>query len=98
MKVIWSEIADGDRDSIIGYIWLHSPRAAAQMDALFDMATTTLAEFPRLGKTGEMDGTRELLPHGSYRMIYSVEVDKVVVLRVLHTSRQWPPASDDETT
>ncbi|SMH37851.1 type II toxin-antitoxin system RelE/ParE family toxin [Mesorhizobium australicum] len=98
MNVSWSEIADADRDAIIGYIWLYSPRAAAQMDALFDLAATKLADFPYSGKVGKLEGTRELLPHRSYRLIYSVEVDKVVILRIFHTSRQWPPADDNETS
>ena len=51
MNVSWSEIADADRDAIIGYIWLYSPRAAARMDALFDLAATKLADFLLLGES-----------------------------------------------
>ena len=38
-------------------------------------------------------GTRELIVHESYRLIYEVdEPDEVVwVLALVHTARRWPP-------
>ena len=36
-------------------------------------------------------GTRELIPHPSYRVVYQVEGEAVWVLAVVHTARQWPP-------
>ncbi|MFO1210519.1 MAG: type II toxin-antitoxin system RelE/ParE family toxin [Amaricoccus sp.] len=38
-----------------------------------------------------MPGTRELVAHPSYRLIYNVRGDTVRILRVLHTARRWPP-------
>ncbi|WP_292193740.1 type II toxin-antitoxin system RelE/ParE family toxin [Mesorhizobium sp.] len=43
------------------------------MDQLFSDAVAELADFPRLGRTGKIRGTRELNPHESYRLVYEVE-------------------------
>ena len=37
-------------------------------------------------------GTRELIPHESYRLVYEIEGTTVWVLALVHTARQWPPA------
>ena len=45
-----------------------------------------------MGKPGRVQGTRELVAHRSYILIYAVKADQVQVLRLLHTARQWPSA------
>lgn len=57
------------------------------------MAAARLANFPLLGKPGQIAGTRELITHENYRLIYEVvEADDTVwVLALIHTARQWPP-------
>ena len=38
-------------------------------------------------------GTREWIPHASYRLVYEVDEDHgaVWILALVHTARQWPP-------
>lgn len=36
-------------------------------------------------------GTRELVAHQNYILIYDMADDLVRVLRVLHAARKWPP-------
>jgi plasmid stabilization system protein ParE len=45
-----------------------------------------------MGRPGQIPGTRELIPHESYRVIYEVKVDTVWTLALVHTARMWPPA------
>ncbi len=52
-------------------------------------AATRLAEYPFMGRSGKIPGTRELLPHESYRLVY--EIVGETVLALVHTSRRWPP-------
>jgi toxin ParE1/3/4 len=47
-----------------------------------------------LGHIGRVPGTRELIPHESYRLVYEVEADTVWILALVHTARQWPPMRD----
>lgn len=44
-----------------------------------------------LGKAGAIPGTRELIPHESYRLVYEISGDTVWILTLVHTARRWPP-------
>lgn len=92
MKIVWTPEAELDREEIFDYIAADNPRAAVRMDELFDEAVARLRHFPLLGGAGTVAGTRELIPHPSYRVVYQVEGEVVWVLAVVHTARQWPPA------
>lgn len=61
---------------------------------MFSDAAAQLADFPKLGHDGEIAGTRELIPHRSYRMVYEVIADTVWILLLIHAARQWPPAQE----
>jgi len=91
VKVIWTPEAEQDRDEIWLHIAADSSRAAAQMDELFSNAAARLADHPKLGRPGKIAGTRELIPHESYRLVYEIESETVWVLTLIHTARGWPP-------
>ena len=94
MRIIWTPEANQDREDIQDYIALDDPRAAAYLDETFLEAAAKLGDFPKLGREGEILGTRELIPHESYRLVYEVDetTATVWVLALVHTARQWPPA------
>ncbi len=73
------------------YIATDDPAAAAGMDKLFSDAVARLAGFSKIGRTGKIAGTRELIPHESYRLVYEIEGETVWILALVHTARQWPP-------
>ena len=93
MRVLWTPEANQDRLDIQDYIAADSPRAAVDMDELFLSCAAQLGAFPMLGRPGRIPGTRELVPHASYRLIYELaEADDTVwILALVHTARQWPP-------
>ena len=91
MKVRWTASARLDRLDIVDHIAVDSPSAAVRMDTLFSEAAESLARFPRMGRVGKVPGTRELVPHEIYRLVYEVEDDTVWILTLIHASRQWPP-------
>ncbi len=64
------------------------------MDQLFSDAAAALSELPMRGRAGKIPGTRELVPHESYRLVYEIEDETVWVLALVHTARQWPPITD----
>ena len=94
MRVIWTPEAQQDRADVWDYIAADNPRAAARMDELFSEAAARLAEHPKLGRPGKIPGTRELIPHESYRLVYEIDPQAVWVLVLVHTARQWPPARE----
>jgi toxin ParE1/3/4 len=61
------------------------------MDEIFSAAVSRLAEHPLLGRGGQIPGTRELIPHENYRLVYEVRADTVWILTLVHTARLWPP-------
>jgi toxin ParE1/3/4 len=95
VRVRWSPLAIRNLADISAYIALDSPAAAVRMDDLISNAAARLSNFPNLGRKGSVAGTRELIPHPSYRIVYQVVGETVWILSVVHTSRQWPPVLDE---
>ncbi len=89
MRVVWTPEAD-----IWDYIAADNAAAAARMDQLFSDAAARLVDFPKLGRTGGIPGTRELIPHESYRLVYEVEGETLWVLALVHTARRWPATKE----
>jgi addiction module RelE/StbE family toxin len=92
VKVIWTPEALQDRIDIWDYIASDNPHAAARMDDLFSDSAKLLIEHPKLGRSGKVPGTRELVAHEHYLLVYEIDNDTVWVLTLIHTSRLWPPA------
>lgn len=92
MKVFWTRSAENDRADIIDFIAQDNPLAAVRMDELFEAAVGGLATHPLMGRPGQIPGTRELIPHESYRLVDEVHADTVWILTLVHTARLWPPA------
>jgi len=91
VRLAWTPEARADREAIYSHIEADNPRAALRLDALFSRRAAQLVSSPMIGRPGRVGNTRELVVHPNYLLIYDVFGDLVRVLRVLHTSRQWPP-------
>jgi len=91
VKLVWTRPAHADRKKIREYIAQHAPAAALALDELFAEKAGRLVDHPGLGRPGRVAGTRELVAHQNYILVYDVAGDLVRVLRVLHAARQWPP-------
>jgi addiction module RelE/StbE family toxin len=93
MNPVWTRPARADRREIFEFIAADSIRAAIRMDLIFAEKAETLRSFPEIGHPGRVPGTRELLAHRHYILVYRVHEETVQILRLLHTSRQWPRTS-----
>lgn len=91
MKLVWTRPAREDRKVIREYIAADNPSAALALDELLSEKAARLVDHPGLGRPGRLQGTRELVAHRNYILIYDVAGDLVRVLRILHAARQWPP-------
>lgn len=94
MELFWTPEAILDRDDIYTYIELDDPAAALDLDELFEEKAELLIDHPLLGRIGRVVGTRELVAHRNYILIYDVVGERVRVLNIVHAARQWPPASE----
>lgn len=91
MQVIWTPEALQDRLDIWEYIATENPRAAVHMDELFSAADASLADVPDKGRLGTVAGTRELIPHENYRLVYQTDRGAIWILALVHVARMWPP-------
>ncbi|TDM07992.1 MAG: type II toxin-antitoxin system mRNA interferase toxin, RelE/StbE family [Ideonella sp. MAG2] len=92
MKIIWTPQALKDRSDIWDFISADNPIAASDLDDTFSIAVSRLAEHPLLGRHGHVEGTRELIVHPNYRLVYEMTSEVVWILALVHTARQWPLA------
>ncbi len=49
-----------------------------------------LEQHPGMGRAGRIIGTRELVVHKNYVLIYRVRSERVEVIEVLHTAKKFP--------
>lgn len=97
MRLVWARTAIEDREGIFSHIDADSPKAAVHVDEQIVLATRRLLDFPESGRSGRVAGTRELvIPRTPFIAVYTVAVDKIRILRVLHGAKIWPDQVDDE--
>ena len=88
-RVVWSPRAFADIEAIAAYIAADSPSYANTVVRKVITSTRSLAQFPLSGrKVPEFDdeSIRELLAY-SYRIIYVVDEEQVIVTSVIHGKR-----------
>ncbi|MDR0239749.1 MAG: type II toxin-antitoxin system RelE/ParE family toxin [Deltaproteobacteria bacterium] len=90
-KVAWLRLALADLHDIGSYLAEHDPAAARDVAQHIWKAGQSLAAAPSRGRPGRAPGTRELvLTRYPYFLAYRVSKQDVQIMRVLHTSRQYP--------
>ena len=91
MRVRWTPAAADDFENIANYLFEQPPENAARLIREIYRAPKGLESFPKRGRVGKKEGTRELvLPSLPYVIIYRVTSESVYILRVLHGSQDWP--------
>lgn len=90
MRVDWSETADSDIEGIIEYIAADNPDAAESLKETIVRRAESLSFMPLIGRTGRVSGTREIVAHPNYIIVYCVDSEAVTILRILHGKRQYP--------
>lgn len=88
----WRATARADLLAIIDYISDDNPDAAQQLKDEIEAKAARLPEHPKLYRQGRIHGTREMVVHANYVVIYVEDDNAVSILRVLHAAQQWPPA------
>ena len=88
MNVCWTPTALEDLERIVDYIAERNLVAAIELHDLIQEKTDLLSHSILMGRSGLVKGTRELVVHPHYVVVYDV-ANIVRVLRILHTSQQW---------
>ena len=88
MRLRWTPAAAADLQQINDYLAEHYPHyRQATLRKLYD-TIRKLKDAPHLGKTGRVEGTREILfPPMPYVAVYRVGEQGIEVLRIWHTAQ-----------
>jgi toxin ParE1/3/4 len=92
MQIRWSPAAAEDLFRIVEYIRQENPPAARRIAKTIYESAGSLKSFPYRGRTGRVEGTRELpLPSLPFVVVYRVMRDVVEIANVVHGAQRWPP-------
>lgn len=89
MRVEWSDCARDDLAHLVAYISRDSAFYAQTFGEKVVLATRRLMDFPESGRMipeAEDRSLREIIVQG-YRVMYRLEEDHVLILAVMHGSR-----------
>ena len=90
LPIFWTERALEDLDEIFDYIARRNEKAANAVVDRIEQSVLPAAQFPHMFRPGKVDGTREIVAHPNYIVIYRVTQDHIEVSGVVHTSRDYP--------
>ena len=90
MAVKWLRVALENMATIANYIAQDSPARATTFVQELREKTNVLADFPSVGRAGRVAGTRELVAHRNYLVIYRVKRANVEIIRVRHVAQKHP--------
>jgi addiction module RelE/StbE family toxin len=92
MQIRWSSAAAQDLFRIIEYILRENSPAARRVANTIYKSIGSLSSFPHRGRTGRLEGTRELpIPSLPFLVVYRVAEDTVEIAGVIHGAQRWPP-------
>lgn len=60
------------------------------MRALIDASVLPAAEHPYLYRSGKVPGTRAIIAHPNYIVVYHVMAERIEVVSVLHARQEYP--------
>lgn len=86
----WADEATTDLVEILDYIEQRNATAAQNLHAAIVQSAENLPLMPYLFRPGRVPGTRELVVHPNYIVVYQVGSDAIDILRILHSRQQYP--------
>jgi toxin ParE1/3/4 len=61
------------------------------MRGLIETSVLPVAEHPYLYRSGRVSGTREIIAHPNYIVVYQITAERIEVVSVLHDRQEYPP-------
>jgi toxin ParE1/3/4 len=90
LPVFWRLEARADLAAIIRFIANESPTAARRIRNLIEASVLPAAEHPYLYRAGAVPGTREIISHPNYIVVYQITAERIEVVSVLHVRQEYP--------
>ncbi|HJQ55812.1 MAG TPA: type II toxin-antitoxin system RelE/ParE family toxin [Vineibacter sp.] len=89
MRLEWSAEALVDLGEQVRFVQARNPAAARKIAQAVYTAAERLAVFPRIGRPGQRDGTREWsVTRLPYIIVYAVDDDLETILHVYHVRQR----------
>jgi toxin ParE1/3/4 len=91
LKLSWLPKAIANRNAQIAYIAKDNPLAAITQGDRIAEQIEVLLQHPEMGRPGRKKGTRELvISRTPFVVVYRVKGMLIEVIRLLHSSQQYP--------
>lgn len=90
LNVVWLDEALSDLTQITSYISDRNPIASRSLNRLIVEQVDLLGEHPLLFRAGRVPGTREIVVHPNYIVVYRLTATAVEILNVLHARQAYP--------
>lgn len=90
LPIVWADEARTQLLDIVHYVAERNPHAAAGLGRAIEESTWLLPEHPYLFRPGRMPGTREIVAHRNYIVVYRVGLTCIEVLNVVHARQEYP--------
>lgn len=88
--VIWTRRARLDAASIYAFIADDNTAAADALRSRIFARVADLPDSPLAHRAGRLPGTREMVVHPNYIVVYRATETSITILRILHSARNWP--------
>ena len=90
LTLIWSPSAFDQLEAISTYIAQFNESAAIALRHRIEDAVLPALSHPYAFRAGRIKGTREIVAHPNYIVVYRVAADHVEVLGVMHSHQEYP--------
>lgn len=90
LDLIWESEAQSQLGDALAYISKSNQAAAQRLKNLIDERLELTRSFPAAGRPGRVSGTRELIVHPNYVVIYQITDSAIDVIRILHARQRYP--------
>ncbi len=90
MKLIWSEQARQEWTEHYRFYFARNPDAARRMRQLVMEGARRLRDYPKIGRPGRVQGSRELVIGGTpFLLVYDENPARVEIVHVYHGRQNW---------
>ena len=91
MRLRWTTPATQDLYNIVQRIQRDNRDAALKVAKTLYEGCSKLVNFPRRGRRGRVEGTRELVFAGlPYIVVYRIQDQSLEIVRIYHGAQDWP--------
>jgi len=91
LPIVWLPSADADLEDITDYIGQRNVEAAERLWHRLRSSVKLASSYPYMYRMSRrVPGTREILAHPNYRVLYRVAEQRIEVVNVVHVRREFP--------